>query len=239
MYYKVINRQFIEYDKVISTENEYYGKYLQETTEDQIKMFDLISDLDKELSFGVDLYHSIWNNLALFGGMYIDLIEEREENPISLSDLLQNNKHTEKIYKDQIFDIISEIKNRLVGVNFNGQWSVPEPLFNGTRFWEYLFEKIRRKEFADKISRLNAYFLFKNIDDCKYYIDLRHIDGEIVKVELVETKNIFESDMKLMDNLENHYSINKINENIYKYWNRNFTDKPLIEVLFNGTFKFL
>jgi len=237
MYYKVINKMFVKYNKIISTKNENYGKYLQNITKQQLEMFELIAKLDEKLNFGVDLYHSIWNNLARFGGKYIDIIEEYDENPILLSVLLQNKKHTNKIYKNQIFNIITKIKNTLVGVNYDQQWSVPQPLWNGTRFWEYLFERVRVTNFKDKVSRLDSYFLFKSIDDCKCYMETRNITDDIVKVEIIEAENIFEYDMMFMENIENHYTIKMINENINKYWNKEFTSNPLIEVLLNGKFK--
>jgi hypothetical protein len=64
-------------------------------------------------------------------------------------------------------------------------------------------------------------------------------NGRIIKVELIETKNIFESDMKLMDELENHYTIKKILENINKYWKKEQTKDPIPEILFNGKFKYI
>jgi hypothetical protein len=237
VYYKVINQMFIEYDKPISTENDFYGKHLQEVNETQLALFELITALDEKLNVGVDLYHSIWSNLAMLGGDYVDLIEKHEEDPILLSDLLHNEKHTEKIYKEQLFEIILDFKECLVGKNYNGQFSVPKPLFNGTRFWEYLFERMRKINFVDRISRMDSYFLFKNIEDCNHYMGLRQNMGKIVKVELLETKNIFESDMKLMDNIKNHYTIKRINENINNYWNKKYTHKPTIEVLFKGILK--
>jgi hypothetical protein len=124
-------------------------------------MFELIIKLDEKFNYGIDLYHSIWNNLAIMGGMYIDIIEKREEDPIFLSELLQNNKHTKKIHKEKLFDIIIEIKNALVGENNNGQFSVPKPLWKGVHFWEYLLEKIRATKYPNNISRLSSYFLFK------------------------------------------------------------------------------
>jgi hypothetical protein len=87
-------------------------------------MFDLIFALDQKFNLGVDLYHGIWHHLSLMGDMYIDIIEKFDDH-ILLSNLLQNKNHTEMIYKEQLYEIIFEMKNKLVGDKFNGKFSVP------------------------------------------------------------------------------------------------------------------
>jgi len=238
MYYKVIQSTFIVKNTVLATDNDNYGKFLEKMNKRQIKLFDLIIETDKKINMGVDLYHSIWRNLATWGGQYIDRIESLNE-PIALSSLLMNNKHDNFILKQQIYDIIFDIQD-ICQRQSSSQWSVPDPINNGTNFWEYLYEKRRKKNFNNICSRLNSYFVFTNENDCKRYRDnIRGGNGEIVGIEIVESNNIFESDMQLMDKLENHFTINTINTFIDNYWNRIYTQKPIIEIMFQGKFKII
>jgi hypothetical protein len=70
-------------------------------------------------------------------------------------------------------------------------------------------------------------------------MNIRKISNKIEKVKLVDTEKIFESDMRLMDDLENHFTIKNIFVNINNYWNREYTNNPVPEILFKGKFKFI
>jgi hypothetical protein len=111
-------------------------------------------------------------------------------------------------------------------------------LFNGTWFWEYLYERKRKKNFENIISRFDSYFVFKEEKDCCYFRDNnRNGNGEIVGIEIEEIDGIFESDMQIMDRIENHYTMNKINSLINNYWEKKYSNEPIIEIFFKGKFK--
>jgi hypothetical protein len=87
---------------------------------------------------------------------------------------------------------------------------------------------------------MSSTFFFDNTDSCDYY-KTNHLNGigQIKKIELVETKNSFQGDMSIIDAIENSISRDELLEIIRKYWRGEKSDNPVMEVVFQGSFKFM
>ena len=79
--------------------------------------------------------------------------------------------------------------------------------------------------------------MFKMKSDCHYYIQKHKGGGVICEVELIETKSIFEADMKLLDNIPNYHTTARTEIAADIYWAGEQTEEPIIEVLFHGKCK--
>jgi hypothetical protein len=87
--------------------------------------------------------------------------------------------------------------------------------------------------------RLESIFLFDDIKSCQYYIN-NHLKGygKIYEMELLEIEEMFEADMKKIDDIENHILFLDLFNKINDYWNGDFTDNPIKEIIFKGRYKY-
>lgn len=116
-----------------------------------------------------------------------------------------------------------------------------ESLFNIYLF-EIIFEEERKLNFPDLPSRLESYFIFKDIETCKNYI--RRYGGHIVKIIPQEFRNYFEGDMSILDTILHDSWLTLQSKSIpeylkiaNRYWRGEKINHLFNEILFQGTFK--
>ena len=87
---------------------------------------------------------------------------------------------------------------------------------------------------------MKSIFLFDSYASCNYYRQ-NHTGGKgnVVEIELIETRNVFEADMKIIDDIENSISRDELLETVRKYWRGEKSANPIMEIIFQGTYKLL
>ncbi|WP_313360783.1 hypothetical protein [Empedobacter sp.] len=110
---------------------------------------------------------------------------------------------------------------------------------NGTYLWEYLSEFVRMNFYPDKPKRLESTFLFDTIESCNYYIT-KHLrgNGKIYEVELIEIDQLFEGDMKIIDDIPTYILFEDLINEFDAYWQGQEELEPVKEFIFQGKFRY-
>lgn len=228
-YFKVIESECIDESKLFNTEecNYYKNKLIRNRYKSFLPLLEEICKLSRKYEYGLDLYMILYKGIKINKCPYQDLLEI--EN-IPLYILTNNDEYAlnENISIDNFKSIIEDI-NLLERYELN--FSI------GTYLCEYIFEDERKRNFSDKISRLESYFVFSSIEDCKYYIDRHEIDMPIVKITPKEINNYCECDIKHIDDKKARVTIKEYECIANRYWKGERTNEPVIETFFQGTFK--
>lgn len=104
---------------------------------------------------------------------------------------------------------------------------------------EYIFEEIRLEKFPDLPSRKNCMFCLPDNCTLKSAREVFNLSIEYrpttLRIEGVKGEHIFcECDANWLNC--NIKKINEVKESAYKYWDGHKTEKPMIEILFSGSF---
>lgn len=115
--------------------------------------------------------------------------------------------------------------------------SIEEVSVIGPCIYEMAYNEIKPKEIT--LDRLSCTFFFKNLLDVKYYVEEYRLQfGVVCEVEIIRQDNIFEGDIKWLDNLDTKTMKAKtLYDNFYNFWQGGLTADPHIEVLFEGRYK--
>lgn len=222
-YFKVIDNKI--YDPVsIDTETTNYSLTLEERSGYEL-FLQFVTQSPKNLGLPLDLYFIMNDHLAMFGTPYIRGLPKSKNGLFEIFDITSNKKHKNFFVKESKLIEIDEWFER------NGI----SPFMDGIYLWEYICEKIRIDGHNEKPCRSKSFSLFDNISDCEYYIKKHKGGGEICQVELIEIQKLFKADMNLIDLIPNHSTYGEAEGNINDYWNRNSSNNPVYEFLFQGT----
>jgi len=224
MYYKVVNE--IKSDVLIDTENTNYSSTLSGMLNHNA-FFQIMLHFSEKKKLPLDFFILLNNNLAFMGNEYIKQIPLSKNGIFEISVLTGKVHHKEKhIDERELIEIIEFTDKNGIKVFDQGFY-----------LWEYIFEKIRRREFQEKQSRIEAFYLFENEADCNYYINTHKRGGVICEVEIEEQKKIFRGDMNLMDETTFEWTIEEAYNQARKYWKGELSKNPKMEILFNGKCK--
>ncbi len=130
-------------------------------------------------------------------------------------------------------DLYAFVSNYVAHINETGlffDWGKEHVL------WEFIWEMTRNYEFPNMPSRMNSLFLFDNkenaIDFQKQYRDENY---QLVDVDLLgDTMQSF--DMNWFSNVPSNIPLSKVLEYARNYWSQNRTERPVIEVLYQGAY---
>lgn len=201
--------------------NDYYDHFL--------KSYFTVLD---EINLPIDFLVSVTNQIIAMGEMYTDILMEAidTDNNIDLFKVTKNEKH--KNYKIPV-KLMGEF---LQSFDEHNQFIYFD---NGAILWEVFLEKVRAKEFSNLPSRMESIFLFDSNTSCNYYKQ-NHIGGKgnVVEIALIETRNVFEADMQIIDDIENSISRDELLETVRMYWRGEKSANPIMEIIFQGTYKF-
>lgn len=220
------------------------------------------------IMFGLDLYTKVKKNLNYYQmlsnqfrddylGLYIqlshDTINDIDDEDL-LFNLIENNSDEFLIMLENKYGKIIDI-SKFTGANNKNSIDITElkiiyqelkTIINskilvddiGVYLCEYIFEEERKKNFSNRISRLDSYFVFKDMTSCDYYKNKwKKYNNCIVKIIPENVDNYFEGDIKHIDDIENHITVYEYRNIANKYWNCEHTNNPIIETFFQGTFK--
>lgn len=220
----------IDLSKIYCSNDRKYGQNLN--FENYIHFLNVYFSIMKTNNISVDFLVTLNNNLYLHGNEYIKIIRNAivNEEYVDIEKITNNIKH-----KNQFISISSINK-------FIQSFDEPNNFIffdNGSYLWEYINECIRLNFFKDKPIRLNSIFLFDNLDSCNYYIS-RHLNGKgkIYEIELIQIDQLFKSDMKIIDNLENQILFEDLVNEFMRYWKAEYTREPIKEIIFQGKYKY-
>jgi len=106
-------------------------------------------------------------------------------------------------------------------------------------FWECFYERVRSDEFSNAPSRSTCFFLFSDLDsavdyDRKVHTGPRH-NYLFCNVVATSTLTAFSADMTLLNEVVLEQTFASAAEQIRRYWRQERSEKPLMEVLFQGT----
>ncbi len=224
LYYKVVDR--INSEAIIDTAKTNYSLTLS-SKEAYRKFIDVVTHASSRLDVPIDFFVSLNNNLALWGNVYLDNLSKPKNGQFELISLTTNAKHSNTFISISDFvSVVEQLDN--IGINLFQE---------GFYLWEKIYEDVRALKYTDKPSRDSSFFLFDNLESCKYYIEKHKGGGQICQVELIKTRTLFKADMKLLDEIPNHFTYRQAAKQVDKYWNGKISTKPVFEYLFQGTCK--
>lgn len=214
--------------KEVDTNKCNYGKGLDfEYYEHFFSVYDSIMD---QVNIPVDFLVSVNNQIYASGGDFVEVLKNCLHNDYvdiyQVTNIAEHRGYKMPIYLMNEFLQSFDEENQFIWFD------------NGTFLWEYFYEKVREEEFDHLPRRTNSTFFFETIENCNYFIknQLGGI-GLIHKVELVETTNLFQGDMSIMDAIQNSISRDELIEVIRNYWKGEKTDNPIMETVFQGKYQ--
>lgn len=100
--------------------------------------------------------------------------------------------------------------------------------------WEFIWEMIRSYEFPNMPSRMNSLFIFDSEKNAlEFKSQFRDPSYQLVNVNLLGgTKESF--DMNWFSNVPSNITLSEVKEYVRNYWSQKQTEKPVIEVLYQG-----
>lgn len=222
-YYKVVEN--ITKPVTVDTATHNYGTTLANRNMYN-PLLDIITNSSADYDFPLDIYFTLNNNIALHGNSYLENFPQPVGGYYDLSHLC-TAQHRRSLPMKQN-DLVKFVED----IDSNGIILFHE----GFYLWEYIYEHARSKSFPECPARHESFFLFENKEDCRYYIETHgKFGGKICEVEIINTKNLFRGDMNIYDEIPNHYSFAETSAEADRYWGGKLSQKPIIEVLFQGT----
>ena len=102
--------------------------------------------------------------------------------------------------------------------------------------WEFIWEMIRNVEFPNMPSRMESLFLFDSMDSAmNFKAEYRDSNYQLVNVNLLGGTRL-SFDMNWFSNVPSNIPLSKVKEFARNYWMQAHTDKPVIEVLYQGEY---
>jgi|GEM_PF-4937867 len=223
-YFKVVDN--IVSDTFIDTEKSNYSLTLTDIALHS-ELLTFVTQSSNQLDLPFDFYASFNNNLVTFGNLYLQNLPKSKNGQFEISELTNNEKHSTIFVKESNLIRIVEGLDKL-GINM-----FPD----GFYLWEKIYEDVRLNHYNDKPKREKSFFLFDNIENCKYYIDKHKKFGQICEVEIIQTTSLFKADMNLLDIIPNHYTYKQAVKQVDNYWAGRTSNNAIFEYLFQGTCK--
>jgi hypothetical protein len=223
-YYKCVPE--CEKEASINTKTSNYGITLSEYNE-YTSLLELVTQSSFKSNLPLDFYQTLINKLAGSGDLFLQQIPNSTNGMIPISSITwKESHHNLNIHEDDLIELI------------NGLISVGLTYFPPANYlWEYIFEWVRNPFFISKPSRLESFFLFGNIEDCKSYMDRRNNVGIICEIELVDIFALYKADMNLLELIPDNYTFSDTVEVAKKYWTDGVSETPHYELLFKGICK--
>ena len=238
--YKILNEKLYKENLVFSTDSINYSRGIGEYGKKLEKFLFSILNCSKVYNLSFFIIFSITRNINnnSNGSIYSKILEsERDEitysELIALSDsheLGDSNAVMKKSTLEELVSIINEYKSPFCGV------------LDTLRFWEYLYEAVRKEKFPHCPSRLESYFAFKEKNGLDYYQEKLYPEKFGVISCTLDTSKChikFEGDMAMLDGIDAKYTYPEAERVIQQYWNQELSKSPVIEVLLRGEVKFL
>lgn len=103
--------------------------------------------------------------------------------------------------------------------------------------WEFIWEMVRSNEYPNMPSRMESLFLFDKEENASdFFNQYRDPTYCIANIKLLEGKT--ESfDMNWFSNVPSDVPITEVEKYARNYWEQKYTDNPVVEVLFQGTYQ--
>lgn len=171
------------------------------------------------------------NQFVALGDIFFNQIPEEDSNGLIDSSFCvpDTNHNNQLINKIELLRFLSFVlDNGLVYIE----------AVNVGLVWEYIFELSR--QYVDKKlpSRLDSYFLFDSLDSSKYFSQQhRQGLGEIYLVNIVHQICAMSFDMNWLDSIPLSATFGDALKTAIRYWKQEKTDRPIMEVLFQGEYK--
>lgn len=228
-YYRVELNE-IDLNKTYYSNESKYGNSLN--FENYIHFLNTYFSIMKLNNISADFLVMLNNNIFIHGNEYLQIINDSiiKEGVIDIYNITNIEDHRNQTIS------ISSINKFIQSFDEHNNFMFFD---NGTYLWEYISESIRLDFFNDKPKRIDSVFFFDNIDNCNYYITNHlHGQGKIYEIELLETNELFEADMKIIDNIENQILFEDLLNEFTDYWRGDFTLNPIKEIIFQGSYKY-
>lgn len=108
----------------------------------------------------------------------------------------------------------------------------------GATFWEALYERIREDRRPSCPSRLDSYFACRDLESLGRY-KAKHwshkmSDKLACEISIADCSVVFEADMVVLDDVDGDMTFASAAPQILRYWDQEFTQRPLIETLLQG-----
>lgn len=220
----------IDLSKTYSSNDKRFGNSLN--FEKYIYFLNIYFSIMKTNNISADFLVLLNNNVFMYGNEYLKIVDEAiiDEVFIDLHKITNIEEH-----KNQIISILA-INQFLQSFDEQNNFIFFD---NGSYLWEYINEAIRFNFFREKPKRTDSIFLFDSIESCNYYIS-NHLNGQgkIYEIELLEKNNIFEADMRIIDNIQNQILFEDLINEFSDYWKGKLTLNPIKEIIFQGSYKY-
>lgn len=237
-YYKFLPCRYYQKKKIVDTKYDNYGIWDCINISRISDSSDFIIQSSKETNLPVSLFFfmlAFANGRRLSDGMQLQKVIENQ-NQYSSSEMFLINDLVECDISKQSVDLSTLLNYHKKAKEF------PFVFDNGSHFWEYFGEKIRKEYYSELPSRINSYFLFESTESIDYY--QKHNPYKtgytVAQIELLECNYLESFDMKTWDINNNNLPYSKSFNNIKAYWESNkIAHKEVPEFLFQGKLKFL
>ena len=159
-YFKVIESECIDESKIFNTEecNYYKNKLIRNGYDSFLPLLEKICKLSRKYEYGLDLYMVLYEEIKINECYYQDLYKDLLElENIPLCILAKN--YDEYTINDNIN--INDLKSIIEDINSLERYELNISV--GTYLCEYIFEEERKRNFSNKISRLDSYFVFSRL----------------------------------------------------------------------------
>ncbi|GIQ59573.1 hypothetical protein Flavo103_27090 [Flavobacterium collinsii] len=226
-FYRVENSP-INLNQVYQSKNYQYGRNLDFSYYQHFLnvYFNVMRQVDIPSDFFVSLNNRIFTESNPYRLYLNDLIADEEY--VELYAVTNNINHSGfKIPVSLISDFINNFKGNQQFIFFD----------KGIYLWEFILEAVRLNWYSHLPKRLESVFLFDDLKSCQYYIK-EHLNnvGTIYEVELIQVVKMFEGDMMLIDNVQNHILFLDLMTQMNDYWKGVHTQDPIREIIFQGSY---
>lgn len=233
IYFKTMGREFYQEGKALDTSIYNYSKAIGVTTEADKLLYDVILQVSNISSVSLA-------TLTLFA-----LKTRSLSLPTELLDQL--NTGDENLNVDLGKYVPASTGQMVVGggaLSHLVKASLKCDIEIGSKqqsasFWEYFYELVRIHHCPEAPSRLQSFFAFKDSASIVRYRE-RHGLGDIeCKVDGAECRTAFSADMTILDEIDGGMNFAQALPEVVRYWKKERSDSPIIEVLLQGKVKLL
>lgn len=232
---KKIRKEYYANGKEIDTDVYNYGLILSEMLPAERMLFEGILNIAETTSAALD---TLWRFVAAFQERPLPAalaarLLSMDLSPVDLSDYILD------LDGITIIDVKSLKALRILAFRSR------QLLVGGGRdhvakvyFWECFYERIRSEGFPNAPSRSACFFVFADPAAIVAYARKHHTgssqDYLFCNVEATASRTSFSADMTILDDVTLKETFASAAEQIRRYWRRERSEEPLMEVLFQG-----
>ena len=220
----------VDTNKIYDTNNSNYG--INFNYKGYQHFLDSYYKLMESNNISVDFIVSVNNQIYSQGENYLSILQSAVKgNIINIFDVTMNNNHKgQQLNFSDLYDFLQSFDENNQFIKFD----------KGIYLWEYMLEEVRNNHFNNLPKRLSSKFLFKDIKSCEYY-KKQHLNGNgiIYEIEIIQSREYHEADMKIIDNITNHILYKDLKNEFEDYWNKKKTSSPITEIIFQGKYKYI